>query len=579
VTAAEAVRRFPFEGLALPEANGRAALAREAVADHLHASDACQLEAFDQALALVAERASLAFHAQEGWVDGVRAGLAALLEFFDEEPKLARYLVVHSAQAGSAVLERRREVLDRIAVLLDDERAPARGYPPPLAAQAVASGVLGVLYERLSESRPGPLVELAGPLMSFTVLPFLGVRAARRELAGAHAQNEAADLDVLKDSAARVNSRASLVLSVIGAEPGLNSRELAARAGISDEGHSSRLTARLERLGLIENTRNPSRRFAPKAWRLTAAGEKLEAAIEREAAASEPASAFDLPAEFIGRVDDRAILMLRAVGDQPWLRNAEVAERAGVADETQAAMLLETLAELGLAVSEREAHQRGTPKVWRLTPAGERLDRAIGRETPALPRSVALELMWESGGRLSDSAIGVLRVVGAEPGLSNNDVALRVGIADKNSTSQLLARLSKRGLIENARNGGRQNVWQLTAAGESLERAIWHETPALVQRELALEMLRDRGGRLNHRVVSVLRVVGAEPELSNNEIAHRVAIEGKGHASTLLSRLARFGLIENLVVDPAPFEANAWRLTTSGTELEQVIRHETGRRT
>jgi DNA-binding IclR family transcriptional regulator len=575
VTAAEALRSFPFEGLGLPESNGRAALAREAIADHLRGSEACQLEAFEQALALAAERASVAFYAQEGWVDAVRAALVALLEFFDEEPEVGRYLVVHSARAGDAVLERRREVIDRIAKLLDDERAPARGFPPRLTAQAVVNGALGVLSERLSQPRPGRVVELAAPLMSFTVLPFLGVAAARRELAGrregADVVDSAGDLDVLRDSGGRVNPRASLALSVIGADPGLNNKQVASRAGVINGGHASRLLGRLERLGLIENTRACDRRFGSKAWTLTSAGEKVQSAIERETAAPAPGSAFDLPKELVGRVDDRAVLLLSVIGDQPWLRSAEVAERAGLDDGADAARLLESLVDLGLAASAREARQRGTPKVWWLTPAGEQLHHAIGRDTPARPRSVALELMWKSGGRLSDTAIAVLRVVGAEPQLANNDIALRVGIADQNSTSQLLARLARRDLVENTRNGGRYNSWQLTAAGERLERAIWHETPPAVQREHALHYLRDRGGRLNHRVVSVLRVIAAEPDLSNAEIAERVGIEAKGHASTLLARLARFGLIENLVGDPVPFEANAWRLTTTGSELAAAV--------
>jgi hypothetical protein len=155
-------------------------LVRDAVAERRTENGACQLEAFEQALALASEAASPAFHVQDGWVDAVRTGLVALLEFFDEEPELAHYLVVHSAQGGDAVIERRGEVLDQIAVLLDDERAPARAYPPPLMAKAVASGVLGVLHERLCQPQAGPLVELIGPLMSFTVLPFLGVRGAAR---------------------------------------------------------------------------------------------------------------------------------------------------------------------------------------------------------------------------------------------------------------------------------------------------------------------------------------------------------------------------------------------------------------
>lgn len=579
VTAAEALRRFPFQGLGRDgwgssQSNGRAALAREAIADHLQGTEACQLEAFEQALALAAEPASLAFRSREGWVDAVRAGLLALLEFFDEEPELASYLVVHSARAGDSVRERRREVLDQIAMLLDDERAPGRGYPPPLTAQAVASGVLGVLHAQLSQRQAAPLVDLAAPLMSFTVLPFLGVRASRRELArtpaAACVPRDTSVSAVLKDSAGRVNPRASMVLSAIAAEPGLNNRQLASRAGVSDAGGMSRLLLRLVRLGLIENTRDPHRRVASNVWRLTARGGDVEQEITREAAA-EGTSAFDLPPHLLGRLDDRAVLMLRAVADQPWLRGNEVADRAGVRDQSTAARLLESLSELGLAASEREPNQKGNPKVWRLTPAGEQLDSAIPRETPAPPRSVALDLAWQSGGRLAENAQSVLRVMGAEPGLSNNDIAARVGIGDENTMSKLLVGLARRGLARNARAGGRRNVWHLTAAGERLERAIWDETSPALQRSLTLDFLRGRGGRLNHRVVSVLRVIASEPELSNGELAERLGIEGKGHASSLLARLARLGVIENLNLDAGPFEANAWRLTAVGRDLLAAI--------
>jgi DNA-binding IclR family transcriptional regulator len=574
VTAAEALRAFRFERLGLPGSDGRAAFAREVIADHMQDSEACQLEAFDQALALAAERAGLAFCAQDGWLESLRAGLSALLEFFDEEPTLARYLIVHSAQSGEAVLTRRREVLDRIAVLLDDERAPARSYPPPLTAGAIANGVLGVLSERLSESHPGPLTELANPLMSFIVLPFLGTRAARRELAGRPTVADgAADVDIPKD-AGRVNGRASLLLSVIAAEPGLNSRELAARSGVSDGGYASRLLARLERLGLIKNDRNSDSRFGAKVWTITATGERVRDAIERAAATPEPTSSFDLPPEFVGRLDDRAVSMLRVIVDQPWLRGSEVAERAGLKDATEVKSLLEGLVDLGLAASEREARGRGAPKVWQVSPAGEQLVEAIGRDAPPVSRSVALDLMHRCGGRLSGTAESVLRVIGSEPGLSNNDIALRVGLTDENTASQQLARLARRDLIVNDRKGGRFNVWHLTPAGERLERAIWSETPLAKQRRLALGLVRDRGGRLNHRLVEVLRVIGAEPELSNREIAERVGIEGKGHASMLLARAARFGLVENVVVDPLPFEANAWQLTASGRELEAAIQRE-----
>jgi DNA-binding MarR family transcriptional regulator/AcrR family transcriptional regulator len=574
ITAAEAVRKFPFAGFSAAVLNGDG-VSRRTVEDHLEGREACLLAAFEQVLVLAAERASAAFQAQEGWVDRVRSGLLALLEFFDEQPALARYCVVHSAQAGPAVLAARSKVLDRLARVLDDERAPARGYPPPLTAQAVVSGALGVLHERLSQPKPRSLVELANPLMSFIVLPFLGPSAARRELSrpvdATSVLNGNIALDWLHQPGGRPNHSAISVLKVIAAEPRLNNLEVALRASLNkDPGQVSRLLSRMARLGLITNTLDAGARGPKRAWQLTASGKQLEAAIGREAAAA-ASLAVDVPEEFGGRMDQRAVSVLRVIGDQPWLTGREVRHRSGLDDLAQIPKLLAHLERLGLVASAREAHRKGTPKVWLLTAAGEKLDSAIGRETPPPPRSLAIDLMWQSGGRLSDDAVSVLRASAAEPGLSNNDIALRVGITDENSMSQLLARLARRGLIENTRTGGRYNVWQLTAAGIELESAIRQETPAPVARRIAFDLLKKRGGRLNHRVVSTLGVIGAEPGLSNDEIALRVGIKGKGDASSLLTRLARHGVIQNTRTGG---RVNVWQLTATGKELEAAIRHE-----
>jgi DNA-binding MarR family transcriptional regulator len=575
VRAAEAVREFPFEGLLPADGDGRGGVSREVLVEHLQGCEAAAMEAFEQALALAVERVGRAFGAQVGWVDGVRAGLVALLEFFDEEPSLARYLVVSSAQAGSAVDARRREVLDRVAMLLDDERSPARAFPPPLAAHAVASGVLGVLHARLSQSDPGVLVELAGSLMSFTVLPFLGARAARRELQRPDempASAVSAGVELLQDRGGRINHRREIeALKALASEPGLNNAQVAERAGIKDQGHISRLLARLARLGLIENARGHGRPGATKAWGLTAAGEQLAAALTREAHAPGVGVVLDFPEELAGRLDFWAVCVLRAVGEQPWLTSKELAVRAGIEDEARISGLLEHLTELGLVESTREPRGRGTPKVWRITEPGRKLDSTIARAAPAPRGSLARELMWSSGGRLSEDAVAVLRVSAAEPRLSNGEIAQRVGITNANSMSQLLARLALRGLIKNARAGGRHNVWCLTTSGEALATAIRQESLEPAPRSVALDLLKDQGGRLNHRVVSVLGLIGAEPGLSNLEVAQRLGVRSKAHTSRLLARLARFGLIENQACDPTPFAANAWRLTRTGQELAAAI--------
>jgi hypothetical protein len=117
-------------------------------------------------------------------------------------------------------------------------------------------------------------------------------------------------------------------------------------------------------------------------------------------------------------------------------------------------------------------------------------------------------------------------------------------------------------------------VWPLTAtrlAARAQTGRYFYKLCTPLRRNAAGGLLRDRGGRLNHRVVSVLRVLAAEPGLSNSKMAERVGISGPSHMPTLLARLRERGLIENALAAPLPFEANAWQLTASGIELETAI--------
>jgi AcrR family transcriptional regulator len=92
--------------------------------------DGCLLEAIEQTVALAAQRARAAYETQLSWVDRMRAGLQALLEFFDEEPALAQLCVVQSTTAGPAALARRRQLLDQLAGIVDEGRTVASREPP-----------------------------------------------------------------------------------------------------------------------------------------------------------------------------------------------------------------------------------------------------------------------------------------------------------------------------------------------------------------------------------------------------------------------------------------------------------------
>lgn len=264
-----------------------AGVSRKTFYDFFDDIDDCLREALERIVAVIAQRVREAYDTERVWADRIRGSLLAILEFFDEEPALARLCVIDSAAVGPAVLARRGELLDQLAAAVDEGREAARGEPLPLAAQGIVGGVSAVLHARLLKPDQTALVELLGPLMSFIVLPYRGAAAARRELNRIPivSRHRSEEPDSAPSPAAGLNMRITYrtvtVLAVIAAQSGLSNVQVGERAGIRDQGQISKLLTRLARLELIESIGSGGRGTA-KAWRLTRRGEALERATRSE---------------------------------------------------------------------------------------------------------------------------------------------------------------------------------------------------------------------------------------------------------------------------------------------------------
>jgi DNA-binding MarR family transcriptional regulator len=460
------------------------------------------LAAFERALADTRTGVALANRSEHRPREQLRAGLQALLDFLDREPGAASILIVEAFRAGPRVAERRAVVLAQLQGVIADAgmRASDTGEreAPPLTEEAIVSAVFGMLHARIAapglrkpDGAARPLSALLGPLMALILVPYVGAKAARKELLEPKGRvlDGALTVEVprarmpaaLRDLPTRITELTAATIAFIGEcnERGVSpcNADVSWAIGDIDKGQMSKLLARLQRLELIENSApNGEGRGEANAWRLTARGKQLASAIGDEDGAVKRSAAHALPQAFRGRLDRLCIALLRAIGEQPWLRNSELAVRVGAEHGGELSKALARLQGLGLVANAREAQGSALPNAWRLAAAGEELDRAIGRDAPAPPRSLALDLMHESGGRLSPRAISMLRLIRAEPGLNNREVGQRLGIKSEVHIANVLARLDGRGLIENRRNGGRTNVWWLTPAGERLERAIREET-------------------------------------------------------------------------------------------------------
>jgi AcrR family transcriptional regulator len=94
----------------------------------------CLLATLDWVLAQARAVAVEAYSAEQGWLEGIRAALAALLRFFDEQPLLAQLCIVHAAGGGLRVLERRSRAIAELCEVVDRGRrvgiaCPARWLP------------------------------------------------------------------------------------------------------------------------------------------------------------------------------------------------------------------------------------------------------------------------------------------------------------------------------------------------------------------------------------------------------------------------------------------------------------------
>jgi AcrR family transcriptional regulator len=286
--ALEAVEEVGYGRMTVAQVIGRAKVSRKTFYDVFADREDCFLAALEQSVSQVGRAAREAYEREEVWREGIRAGLAELLVFLDADPALARLCLVEALGAGPRVLERRAEMLEELAELVDEGRfvTSAVREPPEVAAEGVVGAVFAVLHTRVLEGGGEPFTNLLGSLMNIVVLPYLGARAASRELTrpapeppqnggrppGGEIRDPLAGLNM------RLTYRTVRVLVVIAEWPGASNREIADRSGVTDQGQISKLLARLARLELVENTGDGHEKGGSNAWRLTPRGARVERA-------------------------------------------------------------------------------------------------------------------------------------------------------------------------------------------------------------------------------------------------------------------------------------------------------------
>ena len=281
-----AIEEYGYANATVAAITARSRVSRRTFYELFENREACLLALVDDVVGFLGEELAAAGLGALGWRERVRAGLWLILCFFDREPALARVLIDESSQGGRRVLERREQIHARLAEILEEGRdAGARaGGCSPLTGEGLVGAAVGIVNARLARRGGEPLPGLLGELMSMIVLPYLGAAVAQRERVRplpappvAHTTRAISarlvlERDPLAGIPIRLTYRTARVLEVIASQPGVNNRTVAEQAGIQDQGQISKLLARLERIGLAENTGDGRSKGEANAWSLTARG-------------------------------------------------------------------------------------------------------------------------------------------------------------------------------------------------------------------------------------------------------------------------------------------------------------------
>lgn len=283
-----------YVGATVAQLTASARVSRSRFYELFGSGDACIAGLLDELVELVAHELDERGVKTLPWDERMRAGLWTILTCLEQQPLLARACVLHSVRAGTEVLERRERIIADLVAAVDAGRALPKvdREVTAMTAEGVVGAAVRLVYARLASSqKDSPLTDLLPEVTGLILLPYLGpeqTRAVQQRrtpeslsppsdvpVRGGAFEAATEAEDPLTGLTMRLTHRTALALEAVAQHPGASNRTVAARAGIADPGQASKLLARLERLGLIENEAVRDTKWELNSWTLTPTGRRV----------------------------------------------------------------------------------------------------------------------------------------------------------------------------------------------------------------------------------------------------------------------------------------------------------------
>lgn len=150
---------------------------------HFDDKHECFLAAYDMVAEQLLGQVVANCDGEQPWLARVEGGLAMIVELFAMDPALARMAVVEVAAAGAEARRRHWDAVARFSEFLESGREVAGGRELPKTTATMSAGaVSGLIFDELLAGRAATLPAMLPDLLFAMLVPYIGPRAAAKEM-------------------------------------------------------------------------------------------------------------------------------------------------------------------------------------------------------------------------------------------------------------------------------------------------------------------------------------------------------------------------------------------------------------
>jgi AcrR family transcriptional regulator len=183
-----------YEQIAVKHVIERAEASRGTFYNHFSDKEDCFAQAYVEASDWLYRRLRGIAQRQPSWRDGLRVGLAELLEFCANRPETAKALFIEAHAAGGEALAQHDRLMERLARGIDSAREAggvsdgngvSQGSPPAVTSSFMVGAIEALITAKLANGEAAKVPELLPGILHFAVMQYRGKEEAWEEMTSA----------------------------------------------------------------------------------------------------------------------------------------------------------------------------------------------------------------------------------------------------------------------------------------------------------------------------------------------------------------------------------------------------------